>query len=139
MPNDTAADAVANTFSDGVKGVTLQTSTLIANSGIAARDVKGYSIQMRWGGKMQHVGELGQGDLRANIKEKLEKMCPQKGVGHEVCGNGKMEKIGPVGWDQKGWWVYGDAHLQIRPELVYWPIGFDGLREIFVSLLHSTT
>ena len=141
--NTTATDALADKFNDPRIETTSQDnadvtpfiSPATASSGIASRDVTGYYVQLRWGGKMQHAGEFGQGDLRDRIKEKLDFMCPDGQTGHKVCGDDdRMEKIGPVGWDKKGQWVYGDAHLQIRPKLVYLPKNYDGLRELFVSL-----
>ena len=139
-PNTTAADALAYTLSDGPNGITLPTSPTTAHSNIVARDVSGYYVQLRWGGKMQHAGELGQGDLREKIKKILDDMCPAGGVGHKVCGDGSddknMQKIGDIRYeDKKGKWLSGDAHLQVRVPLAYWPAHFDGLREIFVSYL----
>jgi hypothetical protein len=107
--------------------------------------VSGYTVQMRWGGKFQHVGELAAADLRDHIKKYLDKQCPvYPGVGNGVCGDirsdNSVEKIEKIGYDGgKHKWVE-DAHLELKVKMAYWPQGHDGIREAFVSVrVHRET
>jgi hypothetical protein len=141
-PSNTSTNTSYDILSDTSVGISsagkiddpLTTTPATVHNRLDTRAPSWYPIKIRMGGRMQHVGDMSAQFLWDELNSKIADACPaDHSTGHHVCPRAFYKhEIHETHYDRKGEWV-GGGYLKVTVPLAYFPKGYPGLREAFVS------